>query len=184
LQVSRQSVEEPAHQRRIIGLSKRRVPPRFLICNASMSLLFASPDVDSVFLSEHTLKSLEPMCKGSRATGAPTYHAFDDDTVLRIVPLSAELFGCVAIFIDAFGRRGSVFEAAKLYGLTKRESEVLQLLIRGSTNAEIADDLCVAESTVGDHVKSLMRKTKSTKRVQLVGKVFELEHDLSEEAVS
>lgn len=184
MQVSRHRADEPAHKRRIIGLSKRRDSPRFLICNASMNLLFASPGVDCELLSEHTRKSLEPMCKESRATGAATYHAFDDDTVLRIVPLSAELFGCVAIFIDAFGRRGSVFEAAKLYGLTKRESEVLQLLIRGSTNAEIADDLCVAESTVGDHVKSLMRKTKSTKRVQLVGRVFELEHDLSEEAVS
>jgi DNA-binding NarL/FixJ family response regulator len=96
------------------------------------------------------------------------YQAFDNDTVLRIVPLGAKLFGCVAIFIDAFSRRGSVFEAAKLYGLTKRESEVLQLLIRGNTNPEIANELCVAESTAGDHIKSLMRKTKSTKRVQLL----------------
>jgi DNA-binding CsgD family transcriptional regulator len=134
--------------------------------------------VDPALLSVDTLKPLQLACRELRVTGKTMYQAFDNDTVLRIVPLGAKLFGCVAIFIDAFSRRGSVFEAAKLYGLTKRESEVLQLLIRGNTNPEIANELCVAESTAGDHIKSLMRKTKSTKRVQLLGKVFNLQHDI------
>jgi DNA-binding CsgD family transcriptional regulator len=170
--------DEPAHKQRILGISMRREPARFLLCDASMNVLFASPDVDPALLSVDTLKPLQLACRELRVTGKTMYQAFDNDTVLRIVPLGAKLFGCVAIFIDAFSRRGSVFEAAKLYGLTKRESEVLQLLIRGNTNPEIANELCVAESTAGDHIKSLMRKTKSTKRVQLLGKVFNLQHDI------
>lgn len=171
--------DDSAHTRRIIGIAQRRESPHFLICDASMNLLFASPEVDLAMSSKETLKELGPACHESRTRRTTIFHAYGSETVLRIVPLGAQLFGCVAIFVDSFSHRGSIFEAARVFGLTKRESEVLQLLVRGTTTADIGNILCIAESTAGDHIKSVMRKTGSSKRVELISKVFNLEQDLA-----
>lgn len=168
------------HARRIVGISQRREPLRFLICDAFMNVLFAAPDIDADLTSRQMLAALAPHCHESRTHKATVFHVHDNDSVLRIVPLNASLAGCVAIFIESFARRGSIFEAAKTFGLTKRESEVLPLLVRGKTNAEIADALCVAESTVGDYVKSILRKAGTSKRVELISRIFNVDHDLAQ----
>jgi len=49
-------------------------------------------------------------------------------------------------------------DAAKLDLLTDREHEVLRLMARGATNAEIAGSLHVAEATVKTHVGSIFAK--------------------------
>ena len=170
-----------AHRRRIVNITRRREFPSFLICDASMRVLFASAGIAQTLLSNGVLQSLESRCRESRASNSTLFIAYDDETVLRIVPLDDQLFGCIAIFMDVFGRRGSVFEAAKTFGLTRRESEVLQLLLRATTNTEIANSLSVGEGTVGDHVKSIMRKMGTSKRAEIIGKVFKLEQDIAVE---
>jgi DNA-binding NarL/FixJ family response regulator len=49
-------------------------------------------------------------------------------------------------------------DAAKLDLLTDREHDVLRLMARGATNAEIAAELVVAEATVKTHVGSIFAK--------------------------
>lgn len=44
------------------------------------------------------------------------------------------------------------------YGLTKREKEVLQLIMRGETNEQIAQSLSITLSTVKNHVSSILTK--------------------------
>lgn len=146
-----------------------------------MRVLFSSPGVGELLVSLPALRSLERRCHESMKSQTELFEVFDDETVLRIVPLGAQLSGCVSIFVDAFSRRGSVFEATKKFGLTRREAEVLKLILRAKTNAEIAETLCLAESTVGDHAKSLMRKLNASKRVEIVSRVFNLEHDIADE---
>jgi len=50
--------------------------------------------------------------------------------------------------------------------LTNREREVLNLISQGITNREIAERLCVTESTVRSHIHSILDKLQLTNRVQ------------------
>lgn len=55
-----------------------------------------------------------------------------------------------------------------LSNLTRRESEILQLMATGATNAQIANRFIVAEGTVKTHVKRILRKLNVTNRGQAV----------------
>jgi DNA-binding NarL/FixJ family response regulator len=66
---------------------------------------------------------------------------------------------------------GSVSSAAALGAgpedlLSRRELEVLALIAEGATNAEIAERLVIAVSTVGSHIKSILRKLEVRNRTQ------------------
>jgi DNA-binding NarL/FixJ family response regulator len=50
--------------------------------------------------------------------------------------------------------------------LSRRELEVLALIAEGATNAEIAERLVIAVSTVGSHIKSILRKLEVRNRTQ------------------
>jgi DNA-binding NarL/FixJ family response regulator len=51
-------------------------------------------------------------------------------------------------------------------GLTEREAEVLSLIARGRSNAEIATELFVGEATVKTHINRIFAKTHSRDRAQ------------------
>ncbi len=52
--------------------------------------------------------------------------------------------------------------------LSGRETEVLELIATGATNAEIAESLGISPNTVAHHVKSILAKTKATNRAAAV----------------
>ena len=65
-------------------------------------------------------------------------------------------------------------DATRLDLLTEREHEVLRLMARGSTNAEIAGALFVAEATVKTHVGSIFGKLGVRDRAAAI--VFAYDH--------
>ena len=53
-------------------------------------------------------------------------------------------------------------------GLSKRESEVVILVVQGLTNKQVADRLCVAEKTVKFHLTNVYKRMKISRRSQII----------------
>jgi DNA-binding CsgD family transcriptional regulator len=66
------------------------------------------------------------------------------------------------------GRTEEPRESARMARLTSREREVLALLASGATNAQLADQLTVAESTVKSHVKHILHKLGAANRAAAI----------------
>jgi DNA-binding NarL/FixJ family response regulator len=75
--------------------------------------------------------------------------------------------------IERFAHAPDPPATGQLDELTDREREVLVLVARGRTNAEIADELVVALGTVKTHVASILAKLGCRDRTQVVVLAYE-----------
>jgi len=66
--------------------------------------------------------------------------------------------------VDRLPRRPDTTTRANAAGLTARQLDVLRLLVRGHTNAEIAEDLVLSPRTVDHHVAAILLKLGVTRR--------------------
>lgn len=61
------------------------------------------------------------------------------------------------------------------YGLSARETEVMELIARGNSMAAIADRLVISENTVRTHAKHIYTKLDIHKRQELLDRLHALD---------
>jgi DNA-binding CsgD family transcriptional regulator len=94
--------------------------------------------------------------------GLPDRHGFQQSRIL--------------ITVEEIGRRAgpSIEHLKDVFRLTDREIMVVQNLLKGWTNKEIANELGVTEQTIKEHIKHIMAKTKTTTRTGILVQVIRL----------
>ena len=125
-------------------------------------------------LDDYVYEALRAGASGFLLKDAPRHDLIA--AVRRVAAGDALLAPSVTMrLIEAFARRPpeTTPSPARLASLTARERDILLLLARGRTNAEIAADLVVSEATVKTHVGHLLAKLGLRDRVQAVILAYE-----------
>jgi DNA-binding CsgD family transcriptional regulator len=68
-------------------------------------------------------------------------------------------------------KENPITELAKNYGLTQRETEIMELIATGIGNEDIADKLFVSKNTIKFHIKNIFIKLDVRNRVQALQKM-------------
>lgn len=98
--------------------------------------------------------------------------------LLRGFPLAAHTEkdeACMLIIMEKIGRERRMVstQAQEQYRLTSREVEIVKYISEGWTNKEIARHLEISEHTVKEHVRHLLKKTKTTTRTGILAQIFQ-----------
>lgn len=125
---------------------------------------------------EYVVEALRAGASGFLLKDAPPQQLID---AIRVIASGDALLApsVTRRLLDRFARRlpSSRQPAVEaLRELTERESEVLTLMARGMSNAEIAGELSVTEATVKSHVSHVLDKLELRDRAQAVVLAFDV----------
>lgn len=120
-----------------------------------------------------TAAASEPHYPRNRGFGIPALGEGGEEFVLHVLPLAGlgALQGATAaIFVAPSAVRpvAPLVAIASLFDLTPTETRVLELLIAGRTNDDIAATLGIAISTVRTHLLRIFEKTRTHRQGELI----------------
>jgi DNA-binding NarL/FixJ family response regulator len=123
-------------------------------------------------LDEYVYGALRAGASGFLLKDAPADHLVD---AIRVVARGEALLApsVTKRLIAEFAARPEATPPTGLDSVTDREVEVLRLVARGLSNAEIATELYLGETTVKTHVSRLLTKLGLRDRAQLVVAAYE-----------
>jgi DNA-binding NarL/FixJ family response regulator len=123
-------------------------------------------------LDEYVFEALRAGASGFLLKDAP---AEDLAAAIRTVAAGDGMLapGVTRRVIDAFATSVRPPRPDLLAGLTAREEDILRLIARGFSNADIAERLSVSPATVKTHVSSVLAKLDLRDRVQAVIVAYE-----------
>jgi DNA-binding CsgD family transcriptional regulator len=96
----------------------------------------------------------------------------DGGRTLRLSPLAGPDGDLFALVMEADAQADTLARCAMQYRLTRRQAEVLALVLDGASASDVAHALVISEYTAQGYVKSLLAKTNSRNRAAMVAKVL------------
>jgi DNA-binding NarL/FixJ family response regulator len=123
-------------------------------------------------LDEYVYASLRAGASGFMLKDSPADDLID---AIRVVARGDALIApsVTKRLISEFAAQGPRPDRAAFDELTERENEVLLLMAKGLSNAEIASELILGETTIKTHVGRILMKLNARDRVQAVIAAYE-----------
>jgi len=92
--------------------------------------------------------------------------------VVRTRPMTGPDGSFIGVRIERYYENNSLTRMALRFHISPREVQVLALLLDGNRLDQIAKKLYITSSTVQDHIKSMLDKTESHNRSELIARVL------------
>jgi DNA-binding CsgD family transcriptional regulator len=179
-----------------LDIVKARSSPGILILAAKGSLVYANGTALDYFPGLRKGKmppEISDLCRGFRSQPAAQAGPQDSaacivvDSVsgcpfsLRAFPIAERRSGravsymmvLVEKIVDRHLAELDFDGVARDYGLSKRETEVLQLIGKGLSNLEIARRLFISEYTVKDHIKKILSTMNVASRSGVIASLLQ-----------
>lgn len=178
----------------LLDIIKDRSMPGILILNDIFAPVYMSTEARELFGDEMNGNgngtTLPPellnLCNSLQFQDAESYNVVgilrkEIQYLLRATPLyraegkSDRKPSHIMVVIEkcAPGRSINIKKVVNKFGLTTREGEVVAEVVKGVKNSVVADELCISEHTVKDHLKKVMEKMAVGNRASIITKLFE-----------
>ncbi len=138
---------------------------------ATRQILATSPKQAILMLSMHSEETLVRQALDAGAMGYVLKNAVDLE-----LPAAIRKVAAGEVVLDPQVSRPAVLKGERNGGLTNREVEILQLIVDGKSNKEIADQLGLSANTVAVHRANIMDALGIHKTAELV--VYAIRHGL------
>jgi DNA-binding NarL/FixJ family response regulator len=104
----------------------------------------------------------------------------DLKSILFLLHNMVFLLGTSYFFVNYFNKKELIeihekklFENLKSHGITDREWDIINLIVKGNTNKEIAKKLFISIKTVKHHIYHIFKKLNVRNRIELINYIYE-----------
>jgi DNA-binding CsgD family transcriptional regulator len=160
----------PDQLQNIRELLRQRSGPALYILDHNYEVVLSSSDGEVPPDVQRTVRAARADID-SPAAGPERVYLLESGLIARVRGVAGTLGSFTAVLTEPFRARNHLDAGRRKYNLTIREFDVLRRLMAGKTTAEIGTELGIAVSTVAIHVRSLLTKTSTHTRAEMIGRI-------------